>query len=151
MVVYRLARRSHLPAMDGQGASKYGARWNSIGIPVVYTSESRALAFAEVAVHLTWGSMPNDFVLLSIEIPDNTFIEEIKREELPYNWEVFPFTAQTQRLGDQFFLDKKQLILKVPSAVVPGEYNYLINPNHPEYKDIRCIAIVDFPMDRFIQ
>lgn len=147
MRVFRLSKKKYANILSGKGASKSGNRWNSKGTEIIYTSESRALAMAEVAVHLTLGTLPSDFAMIEIEIPDSIKIKEIKPKGLPDNWNNHPPNRSTQKIGDEF-IDSDECLFKVPSAVVPGDCNILINPHHLDFKKIKIISIVDFPFDK---
>jgi RES domain-containing protein len=140
MIVYRLSKAAFANDLSGKGAEISGGRWNSKGVPMIYTSESRALCTAEIAVHTSLGNLPADYFLITIEIPNKVEIQILEIESLPSDWKSFPHSYSTQKSGDTFAADKKALILKVPSAVVQGEFNYLINPLH---KDIRLIKITN--------
>jgi RES domain-containing protein len=107
---------------------------------MLYTSESRALAMAEVAVHLPFAIIPKHFVVVVIEIPDEITAQEINVINLDKNWDVLPFEKNTRKIGDQFLAEKKHLTLKVPSVVVKGDFNYLINPSHKHYNKVKVIA-----------
>lgn len=133
--------------MSGKGAAMFGNRWNSKGIEMLYTSESRALAMAEVIVHLSLASLPDDYVMIEIEIPEAVASEVIEPDCLETNWNANPPISSTQLIGDGFILSKKNCVLKVPSAVVKGDFNYLLNPNHRDIKKIKIIEITDFPFD----
>lgn len=148
MKVYRLSRRRFSFELSGKGASKFGNRWNSKGVEIVYTANSRALAMAEVAVHLTIATLPKEYVMMVIEIPDTLQIEEIKISELNDGWNNYPHIKDTQKIGDKFIDTGKYCILKVPSAVVKGDFNYLINPYHTDFKKIKIEEVTDFPFDR---
>ncbi len=139
MIVFRLCKSAWKNDLSGHGAEITGGRWNSKGIPVVYTSSSRALCMVEIAVHTPLGCLPTDFFMVEIGIPDNLQIIEVFEDELPQNWQSFGFKQITQAIGDGFIKEKKALVLKVPSAVVQGDFNYLINPGH---KDIGSISII---------
>lgn len=147
MKVYRLSRKKYSAELSGKGAAMVGGRWNSRGTEVIYTAQSRALAMAEVAVHLSIATLPEDFVMVEIEIPAETSIFEVETKDLPKNWNSFPYHPKTQDFGDSFVLDKKACVLKVPSAVVKGDFNFLINPAHPEFEDIKILRISNFPFD----
>ena len=147
MIVFRLSHTEYCNDLSGKGASIYGGRWNSKGKSLLYTSDSRALCITEVAVHTPLGIVPVDYSLGIIEIPDTSMIQEISLGQLPDDWKSFPHSASTQLIGDQFIRDRKKLILKVPSAVVPGEYNYLINPAHPEFSTITLLRTEPFIFD----
>lgn len=148
MKVYRLSRRRFSFELSGKGASKFGNRWNSKGVEIVYTADSRALAMAEVAVHLTIATLPKEYVMMVIEIPDTLQIEEIKISELNDGWNNYPHIKDTQKIGDKFIDTGKYCVLKVPSAVVKGDFNYLINPYHTDFKKIKIEEVADFPFDR---
>lgn len=147
MKVFRLHRKKYAITLSGKGASRFGARWNSKGTEIIYTSESRALAMAEVVVHLNAAMMPSDFVMLEIEIPNSIKILATQKSELPFNWNVFPHLAHTQKIGDEFINNSEYAVLKIPSSVVDGDFNYLINPNHSAFKKIKIISHHDFIFD----
>ena len=147
MKVFRLTRKKYRDPLSGKGAAIRGARWNSAGTEVLYTSSSRALAMTEVLVHLDRNIIPKDFVMVQVEIPDNPIAATVPVDELPQNWNAFPYMEETQNLGDTFILKQENLILKVPSAIVAGDYNYLINTAHPLFKKIRIDSMSDFPID----
>lgn len=150
MIVYRIARKKYVQKLSGKGAALQGARWNSKGVELIYTSANRSLAMAEVAVHLTLATLPDDFQMISIEIPDNIKMAEINEDDLPEDWNVFPHSMSTQQIGDDFANQKITCLLKVPSAVTKGDYNILINPNHLDFKKISVKKIEPFPFDRRI-
>lgn len=102
---------------------------------------------AEVVVHLSLSTLPNDFVMLEIDVPAAVSVRELGKDELPAGWNSFPHLADTQKIGDVFVSDQKSALLKVPSAVVPGDFNYLINPLHPHFSQIKIVGQVDFPFD----
>jgi len=109
---------------------------------LVYTAESRALATLEVSVHLDLSEdLPTDRCYVEIEVPDDITILEVSLEDLPPEWDAKPPTLITQTIGDDFVLQNEAAVLKVPSSIVPQEFNYLINPNHPEAKRIKVINI----------
>ena len=134
--------------MSGKGAEKTGGRWNSKGVAMVYTSESRALCTAEIAVHIPLGIMPRDFELISIEIPDSIEIFELSVNDLPKDWNSIPHSGKTQELGDKFIRENKHAVMKVPSAVVQGDFNYLINSNHEDAKNVKIIKLESFVFDQ---
>jgi RES domain-containing protein len=142
MKVLRIERHKYLSTtLQGIGASMTdGFRWNSQHTRIVYNSESRSLAMLEVAVHLNiHENLPNDRYLLEIEIPDYIQILEVMLEDLPENWDAKPPTLETQTIGDDFVYGNDAAVLKVPSAIIPEEFNYLINPNHKDAKRIKVL------------
>lgn len=114
---------------SGEGARLYGARWNSKGVSVVYTAEHRSLAMLEILVHL---SKPKDYELYSVKF-DESLVQELGAQTLPRNWDVEPPTSDTQDLGDNWVMSVSSAVLSVPSAVVPEERNYILNPRHPDF------------------
>src|ERR1039457_939854 len=132
MIVYRLSKSKYSKDLSGAGAEKTGRRWNSKGTPMLYTSGSRALCVAEIAVHMPLGLMPQDYQLITIELPEKTSMLEIDPKDLEPGWYSFPALKVTQNTGDDFIRQSKYLVMKAPSAVVQGDFNYLINPR---YKD----------------
>jgi len=149
MKVYRLTRRKHAGEFSGKGAALCGARWNSKGTEIIYTSESRALAMAEVAVHLSLDNLPEDFIMLEIDIPDElVFAPQILPESLKADWNWFPHSISTQLIGDRFIRENAFCLVRVPSAIVKGDCNILINPAHADFSKITIASMNDFPFDR---
>jgi RES domain-containing protein len=147
MIVFRLSKTKFAKDLSGKGAEKSGGRWNSKGVAMLYTSESRALCTTEIAVHTALGNIPFDYCLTGIEIPDNIVVFAINIADLAPEWKDFPHYNFTQKIGDGFVENKEYLVLKVPSAVVQGDYNYLINPAHPDFRLIKIIDIEPFSFD----
>lgn len=147
MIVFRLSKKKYAFELSGKGASKSNNRWNSKGTEVIYTAESRALAMAEVAVHLTLATLPNDYVMIEIEIPSNLVIQQIHTKNLKAGWNANPHTQETQKIGDNFINLRKAIALQVPSAVVKGDFNFLINPYHKDFNKVKIIKTYDFPFD----
>jgi RES domain-containing protein len=147
MIVFRLSKAKFSADLSGKGAEKSGGRWNSKGTALIYTSESRALCTAGIAVHIPLGILPMHYQLVSIEIPDGIRIKELTANDLPENWKSFPHQHTTQELGDQFVNEGEFPVLKVPSAVVQDEYNFLINAVHSESKRIQIKSIEPFTFD----
>lgn len=147
MIVYRLAKSKYARDLSGKGAGKAGGRWNSKGIDMIYTSESRSLCTVEIAVHTPLGLLPQDYVLITLEIPDDIPVKLISESLLPYQWIAFPHTRLTQEQGDNFILENKFLLLKVPSAVVKGDHNILINPHHADLSLVNIIKVEPFVFD----
>lgn len=147
MRVFRLIRKKYGIELSGKGAALSGNRWNSKGTELIYCADSRALAMAEVAVHLSLSILPKDYVMVEIDIPSEISIATLSKEDLPAHWSSFPHLLDTQQIGDAFVAERKNCVLKVPSAVVPGDFNFLINPYHPDFSAIRIVSQEDFPFD----
>lgn len=151
MRVYRIEREKYLETtLKGLGAAlTEGYRWNSLNTYLVYTAESRALATLEVSVHLDLSEdLPIDRYYVEIDIPDEVEILELRNEDLPENWDIQPPSLETQYIGDDFVKDNEAAVLKVPSSIVPPEYNYLINPNHPDAKRISIVSKTQLTFDK---
>ena len=143
MRVFRIERKKYLDStLKGIGAAfTNGYRWNSLNTYLVYTAESRALAILEISVHLDLSEdLPTDRVYFEIDIPDDIPILEVAKDDLPDHWDSKPSILETQYIGDDFVLENEAAILKVPSCIVPQEYNYLINLNHPQASRIKVIS-----------
>lgn len=150
MEVFRLSRKKYAGRLSGKGASIKGGRWNSEGVELIYTALNRSLAMAEVAVHFTLATLPADYVMITVFIPDDLSVKKLHPSELPPDWNVFPHVGATQLIGDRFVRENKYGLLQVPSVVTQGDYNILINPHHPDFKKIKKIETVAFPFDERI-
>ena len=151
MKVYRIEREKYLETtLSGFGAaSTEGYRWNSLYTYLVYTAESRALATLEVSVHLDLSEdLPTDRFYVEIDIPDDVEVLALSIDDLPPHWDSQPPSFETQYIGDDFVSDNLAAVLKVPSCIVPPEYNYLINPNHPDAKKIKVVGKTRLAFDK---
>ena len=146
MIVFRLCKANYANDLSGFGAEKWGGRWNSQGVPMLYTSQSRALCTAEIAVHTPMGIIPDHYVLITLNIPGHSLFT-LPLSTLPKDWKAIPPAQSTRKLGDQFIKDNKFLTLKVPSIIVQGEYNFLINPRHARIKDVVVESTESFEFD----
>ena len=147
MIVFRLSKSLFSKDLSGKGAEKSGGRWNSKGTAMIYTGQNRALCTAEIAVHTPLGNLPVDYAIATIEIPDEIKILELDEQKLPPDWKLFPHPYSTQKIGDQFIAENKFLVFKVPSAVVHGEFNFLVNPGHEEIKLVKIVSLEPFDFD----
>ena len=134
MLVFRLGS-SRYPANDGSGASIYGGRWNNKGISVIYTAESRALCALEVLANAD--ELADDYVVTPIEIPRETSIMRMPINGLPVEWDAGEPGDVTRALGSDWAKELKTAVLAVPSAVIPREWNYILNPDHPAFATFR--------------
>ena len=105
------------------------------------------MAMAEVLVHLSLAFLANDFNMITIVMPEDIALQKLNHFQLPECWNNFPHSKETQYLGDQFILDNKYCVLQVPSCVTKGDYNFLINPHHPDFSRISVFEVVPFPLD----
>lgn len=136
MRVYRLIRPQWLgQALTGEGARRYGSRWNPKGIPMVYAASSLSLAALETLVHFSVDTAPLDYVALTIRVPDDG-VERLSGEELPVDWNAMPAPAACPAVGADWVARGESLGLVVPSVVVPSEENILLNPLHPDFAKV---------------
>ena len=134
---WRINKKRHAEeAFDGEGARLYGGRWNSPGVQAVYASESRALATLEVLAGLQTNSPLPGYVLIPAEF-DESLVVAIELEDVPADWKQNPPAPSTQQLGDEWIARGESAVLRVPSALVPRESNYVLNPRHPDFSTIR--------------
>jgi RES domain-containing protein len=147
MIVYRICKSVYANDISGSGARLVGGRWNSKGVPVIYTSGTRSLAVLEVLVHIPAAMVPQDYVIVSILIPDNLAAEEIQWKQLKSEIDKSGIHANFSKLGNEWVKKMNTSILKVPSIVVKDEFNYIINPLHPKSKEIKIIEQKLFSFD----
>lgn len=147
MTVWRICLSKYVDsALSGSGAEQYGGRFNSPGRPVVYTSGSLSLALLEILVQANATERMSDQVCIPVHV-DESMIENYSAEDLPEGWNSVPYTHLSQRIGDQWLTAQRSPVLRVPSVVVPLEYNYLINPRHPGGKAISVRPSFPVPFD----
>lgn len=136
--VYRILRAPYSRnSLEGEGAYRFGGRWSSRGTRLAYTSRHLSLAMIEYFVHVDPDDPPKDLVVVSVDVPDHVSRVSIAVKQLPENWRQAPAPACLAAIGDAFVADQKAWILIVPSALAPSESNWLINPRHPKFGDIR--------------
>jgi RES domain-containing protein len=146
MRVWRLCRRAHT-AFDGEGARLAGGRWNRRGTPVVYVSQSLSLAALELLVHADAALLPDDLVAIPAEIPDALKIESVDASDLPRDWRRYPAPESLAERGTAWARAARSPALSVPSALVPNERNFLLNPAHPDFGKIRAGKPERFALD----
>jgi RES domain-containing protein len=143
---WRLTKTKHLStAWDGEGAKKAGGRWNSVGVAVIYTSESLSLALVEILVHLTSEILPA-YSALRVEF-EESLVTALAPAALPANWRDSPAPPETKAIGDTWVADLTSAVLRVPSVVVPDESNYVLNPSHPDFHRLAIGPPRSFPFD----
>ena len=134
---WRICKVRYAPtAFDGEGARQYGGRWSSVGTRVVYSAGSRSLAILETLTRLESVVPLPAFVIVSARF-DPSLAERLDPGDLAANWRVQPPSPVTQVLGDAWVESGRSAVLEVPSVVVPEESNFLINPEHPDFRKIR--------------
>lgn len=141
MLVWRIvSHRFADDAWSGEGARRYGSRWNTPGHGLVYTSGSVALAILEVLVNnpgVPISELEERFRLVGAQV-DAKLVEELPPADLPPGWNATPAGRASASVGDRWFREQRSVALRVPSVVVPREANYLVNPVHPDFGRVVC-------------
>jgi len=141
MKVWRICRAKFAAeAFSGHGARRFGGRWNSRGVPMVYASTSLALAAIELFVHLEPAQAPADLVCISAALPEGEPAKTLAPADLTPNWwadDAAAGVAATRDLGDAWVKARSSLALLVPSVPIRQEWNVLLNPLHPRMDELR--------------
>jgi len=146
MRAWRIVREDHgSTAFDGEGAWRFGGRWNSRGTRTVYTSATLSLAALETLVHL---NPPVAFKYVAIPIEfDEALVETFATSDLPADWNEEPPPPSTAEIGDRWVKESRSAVLELPSVIIPAEPNYLLNPAHSDFKRIRIGKPTPFSFD----
>ncbi len=149
MEVYRITKEKYASDITGKGAELYGGRWNPIGIPALYTSESRALCALELLVHTRKEVLPPRYIIITLEISTELEqeIEKIPQKYLRENWDCLQPEIWTQEIGLKYFQKLNRLGIRVPSSIIKEENNIVLNPLHERYGDIKIIGKSEFKLD----
>lgn len=141
----RLWRISNYADLSGLGGLRFSARWHSKGRPILYTAEHPAGALAEFLVHVDLEDMPEHFQLLTIDVEDSIEPDSLKPEDLRPGWTGN--SHLTRLAGDHWLKQGRSLLLRVPSVLVPGAFNMLINPQHPDAARMHIVSAEKVPLD----
>ena len=144
MILYRFARLEFNNDLSGEGARLFGGRWNSKGRPAIYTSLSISLSLLELLIHSIGYDEIQKNNLLTIDTT-SLAMTEINSSQLKNGWQQDE--EYTKYIGDEFLASLSTPLLKLPSAIIPEEYNILINPRHRESKKIKLKSHRDFSFD----
>ena len=151
MVGWRISKRRYAnppaAAFDGEGSRRRGGRWTPPGTRVAYASSSLALASLEYFVNLDPEDAPADLVSIRISIPDDVECEQVSTLSLPLFWRKVPFPQELWAVGERWLDSASSVCLLVPSAVVPEEFNLLINPLHSDFKNLQFGEPTEFNFD----
>jgi RES domain-containing protein len=144
---WRILRASRAnTAFTGEGPWRYGGRWNSPGVHVIYVSEHQSTAAFEVFANRVPFILGEKYKAFHLQWPDSlTEIFPVKK--LPTNWRITPPPAETKEIGDQWVRERNSAVLALPSAISPADTNFLLNPEHPDFRRIRIAAPIDFDFD----
>jgi RES domain-containing protein len=144
--LWRVVKRQHAAtAFDGNAAQRFGGRWNSPGRRAVYASATKSLALLEILVHLDAGGPLPEFVAFTFAVDDRLITPPTVR--LPRDWRSARGMATTQEIGDAWLVSAQGLALAVPSAIVPEELSYVVNPTHPAFAALSFGRAQPFTLD----
>lgn len=148
LTAWRIVKQKYLAsqALDGEGARLYGGRWNSRGVAVVYAAQSQALAVLEMLVHLDAADLLMSYVFIGIRLEEE-MISDLTEADLPLDWRSEPPPSRLREIGDIWVASNSSLALRVPSAVIPAEYNYILNPKHPDFKRVKAGTAIPYRYD----
>jgi RES domain-containing protein len=131
MEVFRISREEYSKSLSASGSPN---RWNLKGQLVVYAGSSRSLSSLELVVHKGAVKPSFQYKIMVISIADDDYlIKQIKINELPANWRLIAAYSDLQNIGSEWYNKRESLVLKIPSAIIPFEFNYVINTEHPEF------------------
>ena len=147
MQVFRIAKARYIADLSGAGARLNGGRWNHKGISIVYASSSRALATVEYLVHVPAAIIPRNLEIAAIEIPDDIVPDRVETADLPENWRRYPPPTELADVGSDWALSNQSLLLEVPSVVVENEFNALMNPAHPDMRNVHIVDMQPYVFD----
>ncbi len=144
MMLFRFCKEQYSTDISGEGAKLRGGRWNSAGLPLVYTSTTISLSLLELLIYnATYEELQNNY-LMKIQVPGITE-NSLTPINLKKQWQKD--IGYSRFIGDSFLTTKKNMLLKVPSPIIPEEHNVLINPSHPDFKKIKIITAFPFEFD----
>lgn len=147
MKVFRLTKSKFASDLSGEGSKLYGGRWNHKGIPCVYLGSSRAMCVLEFSVHVKREEIPDDLVFVEIILPQCEILE-LSVNNLPKEWSELHISRD---IGSSILKENKYLVFQVPSAIIPEESNYILNPLHPDFSKVIINNISTFQLDNRIK
>lgn len=144
----KLWRISNYADLTGTGGLRAAGRWHNRGIPIVYLGESVALAMLETLVHfeLAPDEVPDNFQLLAVTTEDDIAVAQLSEDVLMADWQNNQ--DYTRAIGDEWLMSASSVLLKVPSAIIPESYNYLLNPRHVDADKIQIASVRHCPFDQ---
>lgn len=146
--VWRISKRKYAAtAFSGEGSRRSAGRWNSRGTNIVYTSATLSLAALETLVHMEIEDAGNMLVSIQADIPEDVQIDKVEPAQLPSDWRTIPAPLSLALIGDQWFTSGFPAVLMVPSAIIPVENNYLLNPLHKDFSRIQIHPPEPFVLD----
>ena len=146
MIVYRVGKTRYANDLSGEGARLHGGRWNHKLTACIYSSESRSLATLEYTVNTNIEDIPRSLSITTYEIPDDGILR-VRLADLPGDWREVPAPASTKDFGTRLLKEADYPVIRLPSAVIPYEFNYILNPLHRNSDDFEILDIRDFIYD----
>ncbi len=150
MLVYHLGHTKFAYSLTGEGAKLHGGRWNKIGVPCIYTSESKSLSVLEYAANVRLEEMPVSLSITVYELPEKSW-KEISVDQLPKNWQEVPIPEENKLMATELLQSLNILALKIPSIIIPSEYNFILNPLATKFETIKIVEVHNFTMDKRIK
>ena len=149
MRLYRISKTKRVRELSGEGARLYGGRWNEKGTPVLYFSDSTALATLETIVHSPLNIIPKNRSIITVELPDNLTTTSIETKNLPESWWKNPAPVELANIGSRWAKSNQSVALVVPSSITPYSEgrNYILNPLHPDFEQIKIISVSKYDYD----
>jgi RES domain-containing protein len=144
--VWRIASAAHA-AFDGEGARRYGSRWTPKGLPAVFTSATLSLAALERFVNTDPDLEPDQLVAIAVDIDPNVAVETVAVADLPADWRTYPPPPALAVTGERWLRTSISVVLSVPSAVIPNERNFILNPAHPDFGELTIHPSEPFSFD----
>ncbi len=148
MLLYRIGQNKFIKDLSGKGAGLFGGRWNYPGYNVIYTAETVSLAILEYIIKA--GVVENEINQLSlayINVEDNSSIINLDYKTLPKSWNSYPASDKLKKLGTDWLISGKSLLLKVPAVSAPDSFNILVNPTHPDFFNVSLAKIIKYQPD----
>lgn len=145
MEVFRITKEKYANTLFAPGVP---GRWNKKGEEVIYTASSRSLACLENLIHKSGRGGTVTYKTMVIYIPDTLEIQQVNFKDLPVHWNQVSLCRECQHIGSNWYASRDYPVLKVPSAVIPDEYNYVLNSMHPDFKKILLIETLPFSFDK---
>lgn len=145
MKLYRFGKQPYIQDTSGQGGLYHGGRWHSQGTLILYTAEHLSLAKLEMLANSP--ILPVNYFVLTLEVPDGASINIVEPTELPADWAGLPYPPELATITESWIREGKYWLMRVPSAHSPAEYNYLLNPLHPEHQQLRILSLEPHPFD----
>lgn len=142
-----MARKKYINDLSGEGARLFGGRWNHKGTPILYTSGHCSLALLELLANTPKELIPSDLYYLKLKVPDDLAISVLKLESMPTNWKQYPAPNSLADLGTIWSKNMNTMVLQIPSVIVPQEWNYILNPLHPQFRKCKIVEEAPFDVD----